>query len=280
MAKKKSGLGRGLDDIFDDTQGTFDNLYNDKKLIEQIDVDSIKPNPHQPRKSFNEEKIDELAKSIESNGLLQPIIITHDIENGGYYIIAGERRYRAVKKLGKSYVDCIIVDAEKHNMRALALIENIQREDLNPIEIATCYKELISEHNLTHEELSERINKSRSSISNTLRILELSDRAKNLLISGELSMGHAKVLVGLSPNEENIMIDSILGQKLSVRDTEQVVKKRRGRVPDEWESLLVDLKNKIQDSNNQDIAVRIKHKSITLVFKDEKDIKDFYSRLR
>ncbi|MWV62561.1 ParB/RepB/Spo0J family partition protein [Helicobacter saguini] len=151
------------------------------------------------------------------------------IESNEYILVAGERRLRAIKLLGESQIECIIIDVETYRLRELALIENIQRRDLNAIELALCYEALIKEHNLTHEKLGERLSKSRVVITNTLRLLELSKEAQTLVVQGKLSQGHARALVGLSGSDEKVAIDSILGQNLNVRDTEKMVSRMKNR---------------------------------------------------
>ncbi|EDP6124106.1 ParB/RepB/Spo0J family partition protein, partial [Campylobacter jejuni] len=180
-------------------------------------------NPFQPRKNFDQEALDELANSIKEFGLIQPIIVFK--KNNKFILIAGERRLRAVKALGKKEILAFIADIDENKLRELALIENIQRENLNPIELANSYKDLMQVHKITQENLAELIHKSRTQITNTLRLLNLDIRTQELIASGKISQGHAKVLVGLDQKDEKMLVDSIIGQKLNVRDTEKIVKK-------------------------------------------------------
>ncbi|EAH5861419.1 ParB/RepB/Spo0J family partition protein, partial [Campylobacter jejuni] len=177
----------------------------------------------QPRKNFDQEALDELANSIKEFGLIQPIIVFK--KNNKFILIAGERRLRAVKALGKKEILAFIADIDENKLRELALIENIQRENLNPIELANSYKDLMQVHKITQENLAELIHKSRTQITNTLRLLNLDIRTQELIASGKISQGHAKVLVGLDQKDEKMLVDSIIGQKLNVRDTEKIVKK-------------------------------------------------------
>ncbi|HEF6095122.1 TPA: ParB/RepB/Spo0J family partition protein, partial [Campylobacter jejuni] len=156
-------------------------------------------------------------------GLIQPIIVFK--KNNKFILIAGERRLRAVKALGKKEILAFIADIDENKLRELALIENIQRENLNPIELANSYKDLMQVHKITQENLAELIHKSRTQITNTLRLLNLDIRTQELIASGKISQGHAKVLVGLDQKDEKMLVDSIIGQKLNVRDTEKIVKK-------------------------------------------------------
>ena len=225
MSTKKV-LGRGLSAIIEDVEEAYkQDVAQAKDLVREIDIDRITPNPYQPRVHFNEGALKELSESIKRHGLLQPIIVV--AKDDAYMLLAGERRLRATKLAGFTKIKAIVADIESKNLRELALIENIQREDLNPIELAIAYKELIEEYKITQEGLSEIIHKSRTQITNTMRLLSLSETTKNYLSDGLLSQGHAKVLVGLEPKEEEMVVNTILGQKLSVRDTENLVKKMK-----------------------------------------------------
>ncbi|MBW1389332.1 chromosome partitioning protein ParB, partial [Campylobacter jejuni] len=209
---------RGLSSLISD----MDTVYNkelgfDKNQSTMIEIDQISPNPFQPRKNFDQEALDELANSIKEFGLIQPIIVFK--KNNKFILIAGERRLRAVKALGKKEILAFIADIDENKLRELALIENIQRENLNPIELANSYKDLMQVHKITQENLAELIHKSRTQITNTLRLLNLDIRTQELIASGKISQGHAKVLVGLDQKDEKMLVDSIIGQKLNVRDT-------------------------------------------------------------
>ena len=188
-----------------------------------LDIDLIEPNPYQPRKIFNEEKLQELSDSIKQHGLLQPVVVIKDEDK--YILVAGERRLKASKLASFDKIKAIILEEDKKKLRELALIENIQRDDLNIIEVAYSYAGLINDFKMTHDELSKIVSKSRSSITNILRVLTLSNDTQKLIASNKLSLGHAKVIVGLDSKLEKIVVDSIIGQKLSVRDTENLIKK-------------------------------------------------------
>ncbi|EIJ6943318.1 ParB/RepB/Spo0J family partition protein [Campylobacter jejuni] len=215
---------RGLSSLISDMDTVYSKeLGFDKNQSTMIEIDQISPNPFQPRKNFDQEALDELANSIKEFGLIQPIIVFK--KNNKFILIAGERRLRAVKALGKKEILAFIADIDENKLRELALIENIQRENLNPIELANSYKDLMQVHKITQENLAELIHKSRTQITNTLRLLNLDIRTQELIASGKISQGHAKVLVGLDQKDEKMLVDSIIGQKLNVRDTEKVVKK-------------------------------------------------------
>ncbi len=215
---------RGLSSLISDMDTVYSKeLGFDKNQSTMIKIDQISPNPFQPRKNFDQEALDELANSIKEFGLIQPIIVFK--KNNKFILIAGERRLRAVKALGKKEILAFIADIDENKLRELALIENIQRENLNPIELANSYKDLMQVHKITQENLAELIHKSRTQITNTLRLLNLDIRTQELIASGKISQGHAKVLVGLDQKDEKMLVDSIIGQKLNVRDTEKIVKK-------------------------------------------------------
>ncbi|MCX2683339.1 ParB/RepB/Spo0J family partition protein [Campylobacter sp. MIT 21-1685] len=221
---KKGGLGKGLSGLLSDMDEVYSKeLGLDKNQVNEIAIDKIKTNPFQPRKHFDEEALNELAQSIKKYGLIQPIIV---LKKGNFFIlVAGERRLRASKIIGLKYISALVCDVEEEKLRELALIENIQRENLNPIELAHSYKNLIEEHKITQESLASLIHKSRTQITNTLRLLHLDEKTQKLIIEGKISQGHAKVLVGLNKNDEGLVVDSILGQKLNVRETEKIVQK-------------------------------------------------------
>ncbi len=221
MAKNR--LGRGLSSILDDVEDAYrKDVEQDASIVKEIEIDKIVPNVDQPRKHFDSQALKELSESILKHGLLQPIVVVE--KDGGYMIIAGERRYRASKLAKLSKIDAIVADYDSKNIRELALIENIQRENLTPLELADSYKELIDEYNITQDELSNILYKSRTQITNTLRLLSLSEHVKDLLNRGKITQGHAKVLVGLDEKSQVMIADTIVGQKLSVRDSEDLIK--------------------------------------------------------
>lgn len=228
MAKKKSGLGRGLNAVISEIGEAYDNGVNDNSaLVLELDIDIIKPNPYQPRKTFKQEALRELADSIKEHGVLQPVVV-YDNGDGDYVLIAGERRLRASKMADKQTIRAIVADIDIKKLRELAIIENIQREELNPIELALSYQELLVDYDITHDELSKRLGKSRTQITNTLRLLNLHKAVQEMLIDEKITQGHAKMLVVLDLNEQKMIADSIVGQKLNVRETESLIKKIKG----------------------------------------------------
>lgn len=197
--------------------------FNDEKnTILDLDIKMVQANKEQPRKFFDESKLIELSESLKEHGIIQPLIVRKI--GDGYSIIAGERRYRAAKLAGFKKIPAIIMDISDAKLLQVSLIENIQREDLNPIEQAFAYEKLLNEYNLTQEELSSKIGKSRSSISNSMRLLNLDERVKDFIIQGVISEGHGKVLLSLDREKQYEVAQKIIDDCLSVRDAEKLVK--------------------------------------------------------
>lgn len=225
MAKKQA-LGRGLGALIGEMEKAYEqNMGDDSQLVVEIDIDLIKPNPLQPRKNFDESSIAELATSIKEYGILQPVLVYE--ENNEFFLIAGERRLRASKVAKLSSIKAIVADIKPEKLREMALIENIQREDLNPIDLALSYSALIKDYGITQDELAQKVQKSRPQITNTLALLKLPKNAQDLLISGKITQGHAKILVNLNEKDLKIALDSIIGQKLSVSQSEKLVQKMK-----------------------------------------------------
>lgn len=224
MDKKKSGLGTGLSSLLGPEISS--STSNSGQDIFQVNVDHIAPCPFQPRKHFSEVELDELANSIRQNGVLQPIIVRQKNEDS-YEIIAGERRWRACKKAGLRFIPVIVKEASDKEVLHYAIIENIQRENLTPIEESESYEKLRCDYNYTHEELAQVLGKSRSYISNILRLNSLDDKIKEIVRSNGISAGHARALVGLSTEEQEKLAQEIVHNSLSVRDTEQKIKSRK-----------------------------------------------------
>lgn len=222
----KPSLGKGLEALFPSNVNV--NTLGDKRelngeTIIEMKINSVEPNINQPRKNFDDDKIEDLAESIKEHGVLQPIIVT---KKGDYYqIIAGERRWRASKKAGLKTIPAIVRDYDEKKIREVALIENLQRQDLNAIETAKAIKELMNEHDLTQEELAKTLGKSRSAIANTLRILNLDERVQDLVADGKLTEGHARTLASIeSPQKQYKLAMDIINLDLSVREAEAQTK--------------------------------------------------------
>ena len=263
-------LGRGLSSILEDAEvGYLKDLGNSGIL--EIDISKIKPNPYQPRKEFKEESIIELANSIKRHGLLQPVILIKDKDE--YILVAGERRLKAVKRLNKDKIKAIVVDYSLNDLREYALIENIQREDLNPIEIAISLKNLIEEHNYTHEELANIISKSRSYVTNLLRILNLPNFVQNKIKENKLSIGHAKVLIGLDEELLKKVVEEIEKKDLNVRETEKLIQKLKNPIKN-IENIIIDEKVILIAKKFKELGLKVEvnKDSLKIKFKNEQDL--------
>ncbi len=286
-------LGRGLGDILSDVEEAYEKDLNaidsfaleaQGARVEELNVDIITPNPFQPRKHFDAQALEELSHSIVAHGLLQPIVVIE--KEDGYLLIAGERRLRAHKLAKFETIKAIIadVDMDEVKLRELALLENIQRENLNAIELAQSYSELIKVHNITHDELSNIVHKSRSQITNTMRLLTLSPYVQEQVATEKISQGHAKVLVGLDEKKQKIIIDSVMGQKLSVRDAEKMVKTHKEttaepvHVPVERPKIVVeDLLSKYMETLKENLPFEydMKKKSLEIHFENGQEVEKF-----
>ena len=223
MAAKKMGLGKGLDSMIPPKSVGGSEKENPGTGETVLNINDVEPNRKQPRKNFNEDSLLELSESIKLHGIVQPLVVSK--QKDYYEIIAGERRWRAAKMAGLKEIPVVIKDYSPQEIMEVALIENIQWEDLNPVEEARAYQGLIDEYNLKQDEVAEKVSKSRTAITNSLRLLKLDERVLELLINESISSGHARALLGLSDPEQQYTIASkIFDEKLSVRETEKLVK--------------------------------------------------------
>ena len=287
MAKKNSGLGRGLDAIFLDN-ALIENENGGEDKIASLKISLVDPKSDQPRKYFDKEALEQLAASILENGLLQPILV-REYGDGRYQIIAGERRFRASKLAGLSEIPAIVLDRDDRKTAEIALIENIQREDLNPIEEALGYKALIEEYDMTQEELSVKVGKSRSAIANTLRLLDLPEEVLTLVASKELSAGHARTLLGLKCRDDiSLLAQRAVEEDLSVRVLEEEVKKMnkpKREEPEEEPLPIVDYFHELEVRIQSHLGRRVKidgkgkRKTITLSYEDNEDLDEIISLL-
>lgn len=230
MAK---GLGKGLDALFGETEEAYENIFDHKsafgyteeerKNAEEMELDKISANPNQPRKNFDEQGLKDLSDSIRQHGVIMPIVV-NDNKDGTYMIIAGERRFRASKLAGLKTIPVVIRNYSDREISEISLIENLQREDLNPIEAATAMKQLMTEHKLTQDELAERLGKSRPAIANTLRLLNLCPEVTALVSEGKLSAGHARTIVALPADKQIAFANDAVKQQISVRELEKKVR--------------------------------------------------------
>ena len=277
---KKYVLGKGLDSLIPENIKVEKNESAGKELL--IRISDIEPNKEQPRKKFDEDALNELAESIKQYGIIQPIVVTKP-KNGFYEIIAGERRWRAAKLAGLKEVPVIIKDYSDIEIVEIALIENIQRENLNPIEEAIAYKRLLTEFNLKQDEVAERVSKSRVAITNSMRLLNLDERVQEILINEMISMGHARALLGIEDGDEQYNLAMrVFDEKLSVRDIEKIVKaknnKKKVEKPKEKEVLYQDLEEKLKSIFGTKVTINNKGNKgkIEIEYYSKEDLERIY----
>ena len=278
---KALALGRGLGALLSEIEEAYNNELPKRNGYEEILITEVRPNPYQPRKHFDPASLLELSESIKSHGLLQPVVVKETLD--GYILIAGERRLRASKLAKFKTIKAIIVTVTDEQMRQHALIENIQRDELNAIDLAQAYQDLIEIHELTHDQLSGTVHKSRTQITNTLRLLQLSEKGRKALIEGKITAGHAKVVVGMEESQQSLMIDSIIGQKLSVRNVEQMAKNMKlpTQTPRSAITKINELNFKTLQSYFADLGIKTSKKGskLTLEFDNNSQIDSFLATL-
>ena len=277
---KRRALGKGLEELFSNEQLDYSQL--EEKIIDstpkdeivEINLDELRANPYQPRKVFDEEKLQELADSIREHGVFQPIIVKKSAVKG-YEIIAGERRVKASKMAGLASIPAIVRDFSDQDMMEIALLENLQREDLNAIEEANAYKALLDSLSLTQEELAARLGKSRSHITNMLGLIDLPEEVKDLIVSGQLSQSHARVLSKMEDKEQIVnLANKIVDEGMNVRDLEvasknsEIVKKHKVNRKDEYDYTYVE--NMICDKLGTKVKVR--NNKVTISFNNINDL--------
>ncbi len=256
MAEKKRGLGRGLDTIF------VDNAVDNGNATVVLKLNDIEPNKEQPRRVFNEDALSELAQSISEHGVIQPLLV-RPLADGSYQLVAGERRWRAARMAGLSEVPVVVREMSDSDAMALALIENLQREDLNPVEEALGLKKLMDELAITQDEAAQRVGKSRPAVANALRLLKLPAEVLDLVSAGELSAGHARTLVPLDESALQIgTAKEVIRQGLSVRQTEKLVgeltkpKKERSAKPKKRDTFIEEAELALARQLGRKVAVR------------------------
>lgn len=274
---KNNRLGKGLEALLGGSvEGIIDEIeknYSSDEIV-QLPLNEISPNPYQPRSIFDETKIKELAQSIKEHGMFTPIIVKKT--SSGYTIIAGERRYRASKLLNNETISALIVDFDDKLMMEVALLENIQRENLNPIEEARSLKMIMDKNNYTQDDVAKKMGKSRSHIANILRLLTLNTKIQDLILNDQISMGHAKILIGLEDDQLDYLIDEILNNKLSVRDSEKLVqelKKKEYKPSKKVDEKSIEYKA-VEDFLREKFAskVDVLNNKIIINFEDEDDL--------
>jgi len=274
--KENKKLGMGLGALLSNTKKNTEG-------VKKINISNIKPNKNQPRKKFNTMELKELSSSIKSQGLIQPILV-RELDENNYEIIAGERRWRASQLAGVHEIDCIVKYFDEENIFETALIENIQREDLNIIEEAEAYKKLINLKNIKNEDVAKKIGKSASHISNLIRILDLDKEIQNMVIEGQLTMGHARALIGVP--DAIIRAREIIEKKLSVRDIEKITSKYKkskkniiGKDPN-----ILDLEKELSDKIGLKTSIQFNESgssgSLTLYYSDLNQLDEIMKRLK
>jgi len=279
----KKRLGKGLDALLSKSQGE-----KREHEIKDIDIKKIKPNPYQPRDRFTEESLKELASSIENKGVLQPVTV-REVQYDNFELVTGERRWRAAQKAGLVTIPAIIRDFKDDEMMEVALIENLQREDLNPIEEAYAYQKMIEEFDITQKEVAERVSKSRSAIANTLRLLNLPPSVQEIVSRETISMGHARALLPLESKKQVELANKIVEEDLSVRKTEELVKKllnkdkknedtkTKKELPPKWVKARELLADKL--GLDVDIKDRVSKKVVTINCKDYEEMEKIIEKL-
>ena len=287
MSAKKSGLGRGIDSIFLDNE--FENTPEGG--VKTLRISQIDPTVGQPRKSFDQEALAGLADSIAAHGVLQPILV-REVGPERYAIVAGERRWRAAKLAALSEIPAIVVEMDEKTAAEVALIENIQREDLNPIEEAEAYETLANEYRMTQEDIAARVGKSRSAIANTMRLLDLPSDVRALVVDGKLSAGHARALLGLiQPALMLTLAEKAVENEYSVRDMEEEVRRTNRLLAAAEKELpakpifevdyVKELERKMVSALGRKVKVSTKgaKKSVTLFFEDNEDLEDLLKQI-
>lgn len=276
MAAKKGGLGKGLDSLITDKvnkpgAAKDASLTPTEDQAVMVPINKVEPNKEQPRKHFNEDALLELSESIKQMGIIQPIVVQD--RNSYYEIIAGERRWRAAKQAGLKKIPVIIKNYTEQEIVEISLIENIQREDLNPIEEAFAYKRLLEEFNLKQDEVAERVSKSRTAVTNSIRLLKLNEKVQQMVIDEMLTTGHARALLGIDDQEKQFLVaQKIFDEKLSVRDTEKLVKKLQKEKKEKKDGS--DQKDEKLEAIYRDLEEQIKQIFGTKVYIKQKNEKE------
>lgn len=278
MAVKKGGLGRGLDSLFNE------NATEENGIL-KLNINDIEPNREQPRKSFDDDAVSELADSIAQHGLIQPIVVT-PLSNGRYSIVAGERRWRACRMAGLCEVPVIVKDASKQELMEIALIENLQREDLNPVEEAFGYRSLIESFGLTQEEVAVRMGKSRSAVTNALRLLNLNEDELDALKNGLITAGHARCLIGIEDADVRAKMLASAIDGASVRDIERMAqlakKPAKAAKKEEKNKLYSEVELSLRSELHRKVKIVSTGKGkgkITIEFYSDKELCDFANKL-
>ncbi len=288
---KKKSMGRGLGALLDDANPLeeLERISENAESVNQIRVSDIEPNKEQPRKHFNQEALMQLAESIGQHGVLQPILVS-PLQEGGYRIIAGERRWRAARMAGLSEIPAVVKEYSDDEVLQLALIENLQREDLNPVEEAQGYYRLCEDYGLTQEQVAKVVGRSRPAIANALRLLRLEDEVLRMIELGQLSAGHARTLLSFPAEEQLKYADLVLAKELSVRELEELATKYHTQKDEkrrQSEELLMrdsfydDVQLKLEQSFGKTAVIKVKQDKgkIELKFTSKEELKELLERL-
>ncbi len=285
---QRKGLGKGLDALIP-TGGKIPASPTPSAGgaggVQQVSVEAIKPNPHQPRNHFKEEDLADLAASIREHGVIQPLIVTA-AKDGSYTLIAGERRWQASKRAGLKTVPVIVRQASNQEMLEVALIENVQRADLNAIEEAEAYRQLVEEFGLSHEAVARRVGKNRATVTNTLRLLNAADTVKQALVDGKITEGHARALLALSTQKAQASaLITILNLSLNVRQTEELIRKLSGQKPAKpkkpaHNANILDLEKRLQKSLGTKVSLKHGKKggTVTIYYYSDEELDSLLER--
>ncbi|MFO7741493.1 MAG: ParB/RepB/Spo0J family partition protein [Anaerolineae bacterium] len=283
MSSRKIGLGKGLESLIPTAE---EEGVEARQGVFEVPLDSVSPNPHQPRSSIREEDLRELAASIEEHGIIQPLVVTETLD--GYQLIAGERRWRAARVAGLAKVPILVKDVASSEVLELALVENLQRSDLNPLEEATAFQQLVEEFDLTQKQIARRVGKSRTAVANKLRLLTAASQVQEALLEERISEGHARALLGLErAAAQEAGLETVLKRELSVRQTEQLVRQLLGRQEEEERSTqqpspeVRELETQFREALSTKVSLRRKGKGGQLViyFYSEEELAALYEHI-
>ena len=282
MSPRRIGLGKGLDSLIPASEAED---TESRRGIKEIPLSSISPNPHQPRSPIEDQDLSELAASIEEHGIIQPLVVT--AVSDGYQLIAGERRWRAARVAGLSEVPVLVKDVAPQEMLELALVENLQRSDLNPLEEALAFEQLAEEFGLTQAEIARRVGKSRTAVANTLRLLKAARPIREALLNERISEGHARALLGLDRDEAQAAgLKTVLKRALNVRQTEELVRRLQGRreekaAPAQRSAAAEELESQFRQALSTKVSLRRKGKggSLVIYFYSEEELASIYDQI-
>ncbi len=288
--QRRGGLGRGLGSLIPTAPADTSTSSANDSSLQQVAIDNIQPNPYQPRLHMQQEQLEELAASIRTHGLMQPLVVSGSDETGKYTLIAGERRWRASRLAGLNEVPVVVMTATPQEMLELAIVENVVRADLSPLEEAHAYRRLIEDFTLTQGEVAERVGKSRVAITNTLRLLNAPDQVQQAIVDGEITEGHARAMLGLPTIAEQIeMLEQVRSKNLNVRQTENLVRnwlKKPGEKPKSESTAISTDMLRIESRLREALGTRVTLRSgtnsggkIEIEYASDEELQAIYDRL-